>query len=423
MKYTEKQLALLRERWLRPLVSPDNGEHITIEGASTFQELLAQGMSKIHGILNCNSAPDPWNASAVDLSRNIVRKTWEEECDLLFSEVLENLRTFGLEELFPIETPRYQIRDSCDLRGASLRNCMFRGAFLENVNFEGADLSNACFVGARCFETHFENALCEWTNFSGAECHFAVFSWAKCDYSILDKADCTMAHFDHTTLRNASFHETISYAATFNGAFLANADISSMKINHLTHFGLPGDIDDAKQGTPTYTRKKGEEDDWYIVDLFPAWLRAAQVNSQIRFLLRNHGYFLEADEYQYLEMVCQRNLRHHNRLKHFFEWFFKDLMFGYGLKWKRPLISVLTIILVWALGFALHFRLNALHGLFTSIGYGLYYSVIAFTTLGFGNAPDLEGIWPKLLLCSEALLGTVLMPLFLLAYARKILQD
>ena len=98
-------------------------------------------------------------------------------------------------------------------------------------------------------------------------------------------------------------------------------------------------------------------------------------------------------------------------------------MFGYGLKWKRPFISVLVIILIWALGFTLHFRLNTPYDLVTCIGYGLYYSVISFTTLGFGNAPDLVGAWPKLLLSSEALLGTVLMPLFLLAYARKILQD
>jgi len=110
-------------------------------------------------------------------------------------------------------------------------------------------------------------------------------------------------------------------------------------------------------------------------------LRAAQVNSQIRFLLKDHGFFLEADDYQYLEMVCQRHLLHQNRLKLFFEWLFKDLMFGYGLKWRRPLISVLAVILVWALGFTLHFKLNALHDLFTSIGYGFYYSVIAFTSL------------------------------------------
>jgi predicted membrane metal-binding protein len=122
-------------------------------------------------------------------------------------------------------------------------------------------------------------------------------------------------------------------------------------------------------------------------------------------------------------MVCRRHVLHQNRFSEFFEWFFKDLMFGYGLKWKRPFITVLIIILVWALGFALHFRLNGLHSLFTSIGYGFYYSIISFTTLGFGNAPDLEGAWPKVLLCSEALLGTILMPLFLLAYARKILQD
>jgi hypothetical protein len=300
---------------------------------------------------------------------------------------------------------------------------VFRGAFLENVHFEGADLTNANFVDARCFETHFEDALCERANFTAAECHFAVFARAQCDQVIFDMADCTMVRFDQAVLRHTSFNETICFAATFDGALLAKAGIAGMKINHLTRFGRPGEIAEAEQSKPSYTRKNGEEDDWYIVDLFPAWLRAAQVSAQIRFLLKNHGYFLEADEYQYLEMVCQRHLLHQNRLHHFLEWLFKDLIFGYGLKWKRPLITVLVIILVWGIGFASHFHLHLKHDLLSSFGYGLYYSTISFTTLGFGNTNDLEGFLPKALLCTEALLGTVLMPLFLLAYARKILQD
>ncbi|WP_005034012.1 pentapeptide repeat-containing protein [Holophaga foetida] len=421
-QYLKEQISLLRERWQYPLLSPDNGKPVEIDGAATFQELLTLRMAEIRRKLMECPVSDPGGGGSDGL-RKRAREIWNSQAEAVISKMLDDLGKFGLPEVCPMEASRYQIRDSRDLRGASLRFATFRGAFLENMHFEGADISQACFAFSRCFETNFEDATCEGGDFSGAECHFAVFSRAVCDHLILDNADCTMVRFDQAVLRNASFHETTCFAAIFDRALLARADIADMKINHLTCFGRPGELEEARNSKPSSSKRKGEGDDWYIVDLFPAWLRAAQVNSQIRLLLRSNGFFLEADNYQYLEMVCKRHLLHQSLAKQFFEWFFKDLMFGYGLKWRRPLLTVLVVIALWGTGFALYFKLNSLYGLAASIGYGIYYSIIAFTTLGFGNVPDLEGVWPKVLLCSEALIGTVLMPLFLLAYARKILQD
>ncbi|MGA2079674.1 MAG: ion channel [Holophaga sp.] len=81
------------------------------------------------------------------------------------------------------------------------------------------------------------------------------------------------------------------------------------------------------------------------------------------------------------------------------------------------------MVLVWGAAFALHFHRAAGQPLAQSLGNGFYYSIICLTTLGLGNLSDLAGFWAKFLVCSEALTGAVLMPVFLLAYARKILQD
>lgn len=422
MLYTADQLQKLRDRWHNPLLSPDDGQPVEIEGCSTFKELLQRRIALISETSNAGGILGEKGAD-LESWRVGFRNNWEMRANVSFIEMMAEFRQYGIDRVYEIEASRYEVKEPCDLRGAELRSVILAGAFLENAHFEGADLTRASFDGARCFETHFEDAICEHTSFAGAECHFAHFQRANCDHASFDRADCTMTGFDHSKLRYSSFNGTVCFAAIFNGAFLANASISSMNINHLTRFGRSGEQAEAERTPPARSKKKDEGDDWYIVELFPAWLRAAEVNSKTRSLLRSHGYFWEADEYQYMEMVCRRHVLHQHPISEFFEWFFKDLMFGYGLKWKRPLISVMTIIVLWGLGFALHFKLNALHGLLNSIGYGLYYSVISFTTLGFGNAPDLEGVWPKLLLCSEALIGTILMPLFLLAYARKILQD
>ncbi len=422
MRYPPDQLLQLRERWNLSLIDPVTELTVVIEECKTFGELLRLRLTTI-GLLSGKSVPHITGVEKLEAWRTRLHNEWVDTCDTPFADIIAELRLYGLSEIIKIEAARYEIRDTYDLRGAYLKDVVFAGAYLENAHFEGADLTKSCLAGARCFETHFEDALCEHASFMGAECHFATFIGANCDHASFEQADCTMVRFDLTRLRQASFDGATCFAAIFNDAYLNHASLETMHINHLTRFGKPGEQNEAERSKPSRKKETTEGDDWYIVELFPVWLQAAEVNSKIRLLLKSHGYFWEADEYQYLEMVCRRHVLHQSRVSEFFEWFFKDLMFGYGLKWKRPLISVLIIILLWALGFTLHFRLNVLHDLFTSIGYGLYYSVISFTTLGFGNAPDLEGVWPKLLLCSEALIGTILMPLFLLAYARKILQD
>jgi uncharacterized protein YjbI with pentapeptide repeats len=391
---------------------------VEVDGCRTLQELLTRRLARIGALV----APCvPAGGEGVVVER--LRSQWAEECDRLFLDLAEDLKAWGLACTVPLEAPRYGIRAPIDLRGADLAGAVLCGAFLENVTFAGADLAGARFDGARCIETCFDGARCSHASFAGAECNFASFRGADCDHASFAGSDCTLAVFKGARLRHASFAGAVCFAAAFDGAFLADAAIDAMAINHLTTFGRPGELGEAAASTPAHVRKRGEDDDWFISELFPAWLRAAQVNCRIRQLFRNHGYFLKADEYQYFEMVCHRHLQQQSRWGEFCEWFFKDLMFGYGLKWKRPLVSIVAIILLWGGGFTLHFQLSALHGFAPSIGYGLYYSVISFTTLGLGHAAELDGIWPKVLLCSEALLGTILMPLFLLAYARKILQD
>jgi hypothetical protein len=415
MDYSGEQLRALRKRWGEPLVH--GGEPVVVDGCQTFAELLALRMEQVGRLV---AGYVPAGGGAPDVER--LRESWARECNGLFLGMVDELHAYGLAGIVPLDPTRYGVRDPLDLRGAMLAGTMLCGAFLENVHLEGADLERACLDGARCIETCFIGARCSFASFRKAGCNFASFRGALCEHASFDGSDCTVTSFGGANLRHASFAGAVCFAADFDGAFLADAAIADMAINHLTSFGRPGELDEAAASSPVHA-PGGEEEDWFITELFPAWLRAAQVNCRIRQLFRSHGYFLKADEYQYFEMVCHRHLQQQGRLGEFFEWLFKDLMFGYGLKWKRPLVTIVAIILLWGGGFTLHFLLSSLHGLAASIGYGLYYSVISFTTLGLGHTTELDGIWPKMLLCSEALLGTILMPLFLLAYARKILQD
>ncbi|WP_282002451.1 pentapeptide repeat-containing protein [Geotalea uraniireducens] len=415
-QYSAAELERLRERWLAPPHDP-----AALDGCPSFGEFLRQRLAEVAALL---ARPADQSEPPVDWEkkRPRLRAAWEKSAEPLFRRTMAELAAAGLEAVLPLPPAQYSIREPVDLRGADCRGASFLGAHLENADFTGAELSGADFRAARCLETRFAQANCREATFAGAECQFARFDGAQLDNASFAGTDCSMVRFDRARLKQAGFGDAKCYATAFHGALLANAELAGMRINHFTTFGTPGEQLAAKSSKQPPANARQEGDDWYIVELLPLWLKAAEVNAAIRQLLKGHGYFIEADEYQYQEMVCRRHLLQASRLFRFYDWFFKDLIFGYGLKWKRPFITLLVIITLWGIGFFLHFYGSGTP-LASSLGNGFYYSVISFTTLGLGNAQELTGFWPKFLICSEALLGTILMPIFLLAYARKILQD
>ena len=412
-------MAALKGRWDKPLLAPGGQGQVTLEGCATFRELVLKAMREIRAALPQEEPdrardPRPW--------RERCRRLWQERAQGLFDQLLRRLAEHGLEAGPELPVGRYQTRDAVDLRGADCRGGSFRGAPLENIHFQHADLRGVSFEGARCIETGFELALCDGATFAYAECQFADFRSSCCDRASFLHADCSMARFDGARLRQAEFSGATCFAASFKGAFLHKAAISAMKINHYTAFGKPGEQSEAERSKPPKVQDRSEED-WFIAHLNPHWLRATEVNAAIRGLLKASGDFLAADQYQYHELVCRRHLIVGQPVVYFFEWFFKDRIFGYGLKWHRPLVTIFLMVSVWTAGFTTYFHVTGGQPLVHSFGDGLYYSIVCLTTLGLGNLSDVVGFWGKFLVCSEALIGSVLMPVFLLAYARKILQD
>jgi uncharacterized protein YjbI with pentapeptide repeats len=421
MIYDDPTLSALRARWNKPLLDPVTRAETVRDGCSTYRELLRLTLDANRSLLLDNDELVHEGADWVQL-RPRLRSRWGTEAESRFRETMEALATHGLEKVVNIEASRYETRDAMDLRGSDCRDAVLCGASLSNAHFEGADLRGARIDGALCFETHFEHARCERASFQGIDGHFADFAEASCDHASFAGADCSMVSFERSRLRHADFRGAKGFATRFNGAYLHGAAIENLKINHHSEFGTPGELVEARR-TKRMAKHHRDEEDGFIAELFPHWLRAAEVNSAIRTLLKSSGYFVQADDYQYQEQVCRRHATSRDALVTFFDWFFKDLVFGYGLKWRRPFLTLLSILLLWSLFFSIFFFSTNQRSLGQAVGQGIYYSVISLTTLGLGDPAEIPGLLPKVLVCTEALLGTVLMPLFLLAYARKILQD
>ena len=111
-------------------------------------------------------------------------------------------------------------------------------------------------------------------------------------------------------------------------------------------------------------------------------------------------------------------------IKHFFIWLLNSslcIIWGYGEKPYRTLLSVLSVILISSIIFYMSGML-VYNGeiIIPSFFDSFYFSVITFTTLGYGDYQPV-GIY-RIVSMIEALSALFLMPLFVIALTRKYLR-
>lgn len=143
------------------------------------------------------------------------------------------------------------------------------------------------------------------------------------------------------------------------------------------------------------------------------------------------GDRFEANYYFRQEMVAKRRQR--NKLWQwpfrFLEWLLVDLTCAYGISYARVIFSALVIILGAALilAFAGNIALVNSNREFQSLSaiqrllYAGYFSIITFTTLGYGDIHPI-GKLTRTVASVEAFIGTFMMALFVVVFARKYMR-
>lgn len=108
-------------------------------------------------------------------------------------------------------------------------------------------------------------------------------------------------------------------------------------------------------------------------------------------------------------------------LLHFIPGFLSKFMWGYGEKPGRTVICNFFVILMSAVIYAGSGMVQA-NGVHRAIEFGeaLYFSVITFATVGYGDFLPLG--WVRIVAVAEALCGITLMPLFLVGLTRRYLR-
>ena len=137
------------------------------------------------------------------------------------------------------------------------------------------------------------------------------------------------------------------------------------------------------------------------------------------------GAYEDAGRMYYAEMVMKRMRMRKGSLKRLTSYFY-DLLCGYGEKPRNIVICWCVVIVFFALiyllpsGLAYTGTMEISNGFFARVFHSLYFSVLTFATLGYGNFEPKEYMRPFIMI--EALLGIFMIVLFVLVFGRKMMR-
>lgn len=239
--------------------------------------------------------------------------------------------------------------------------------------------------------------------------------------------DFTPQQIEDLDLRNAQFrfrgHVSADLSrARFHGAFLENVAFDSQR--------LPREI----------------WEDNHMTDENLSFRELEAIYRNLKQNMQRHGDYSKAGELYFKEMECRKEAMKEKRFS--LDWF---RSFGYSiLKWtcgygEKPFWVIRNSLFVILLGAVLFFfcgvarvgaeiqpeedpymidysldSLNLCITTFKDFGYCVYYSVVTFTTLGYGDIHPLG--WSHIFASFEAFIGAFFMALFVLVFGRKMMR-
>jgi len=273
-----------------------------------------------------------------------------------------------------------------DLEGADLSGCNLTGAQLFRARLKGANLSKARLdqaelSGADLTDAHLEEASAEGVGLGMAILHRARLFQCRLAGATFSKADLSGADLRCADLRGARFRETNLTGTDFTSADLREASLSQSTVTGASFRNAL--IQDAR----LRALKGFQRADWIGVDIH-------NINFAGAYRLRRHVI----DE-NYLKEF--RESSRVARLLYAVWWATSDCgrsIFRWGL-W----IAALTLFFAW-----LYSLVGVDYGPHPTALSPLYFSVVTFTTLGFGDVVPATPA-AQLVAMTEVLFGYIML--------------
>jgi len=262
---------------------------------------------------------------------------------------------------------------SCtSLKHAQMVRATLIGANLANAELEHANLTHADLTKANFAFSNLENAMLPYTrllkanlsaaNLSRARAEDAVFSFADLSYASLKKAVLSFSDF-----RRASFVGADLRGANISSINLENANVSLVKYDRVSFLKT---LKETRGSFPALWQRRFDL-------ILGTTIRCRGSHAAACFGSQRFKLFLQDQDYLE-EMMTTR----WGRFWCFIWWVFADC--GRSLlRWASwsALIAITFGIIYWIMG-PDYFAMTNLRFSFQNV---LYYSIVTFTTLGFGD--------------------------------------
>lgn len=285
-----------------------------------------------------------------------------------------------------------EVKDSIDLRGIRLAGFDFRVPIQEEDEGFTEDVAILSNI-------HFEGAVLKYCNFQDGKIHDCFF----------EGSDLSHAEFKNATLNTCNFQESDCTGADFQGAKLISCDFLDAIIKDMT---ITTTIVDQKTsfGKELKSDKEGHHH------------FASIEYKQIKEMYKDSSLHNLADRYHYKEMVAKRKLTSGTNPMRWLNFIFGDLLCKYGTSFIRVLFASVLIIVgcasLYTINHSLLFHNEPINA---SLPQSLYFSIVTFTTLGYGDYHAVGAM--RFVAASEAFIGAALLALFTVIVARTIIRD
>lgn len=332
-------------------------------------------------------------------------KVFEENIDLrgfdLREVILENaVFKFKLREPSTQEDPGLAEHESLREMGAH-----FEEANLSGADLRGARLQEAHFEKASLTHSNLEEAFLSNAHLERANLMYADFKGAKLGGAHLRQADLSFADFAGANLGAAQLSGATLAETNLDGTFLYLADLTSTYLSYPIRLSFDTDIQHVSWGDYILGEEINGQFRW-----------AEDTYRQLKTWYAEHGRNDIAAKFYYREMEARRKEAtwswNPNWGRHRLALEILRALFGYGEHWERVFYWMALVIFGSAAAYYVSGELNLL--------YSLYFSVISFTSLGYGKWVDITPPgWVLALGAFQSFTGVFLMALLLVTFFRK----
>lgn len=297
-----------------------------------------------------------------------------------------------------------EIGKGASLRGANLSKVCLRDMDLSKSDLSGVNLTRSDLSGVNLFDANLANSELLGINLSGA--------------------DLTSSNLENGDLTRATLFGARLWHANLKGANLIEANLSSADLWNAKLFNVRLWRTDLRDVVSLSKQNFADKRNRYLTIYRINEKGISSAESAYRGLKRNFlssGRYNDASWASFKEKRMERLLLKKKGNPAYIPSLIMDILCGYGEKPHRIILSSFLVISLYAL---LYFLFKALsHSDLSSykptiVDY-IYFSIVTFTTVGYGDFVPKALSHFRLLAASEAFVGAFMIGLFIFTLARK----